>query len=191
MLRNTKEMRGFEIDAIDGTIGRVEGFLFEERAWIIRYLATTTGSWPFGKRLLIATEALEDPDRERRMFPVTLTKDQVKSCAEIDWKNPVSRRLESELHEMFEWFPYWNYTDRKSVSAIGNRPNYSLAEERFNDSFLRRGRELINLGIMTSDGELGHTEELIIDDEDCSVRHIDYLLKYARTINKSIRLLEV
>jgi hypothetical protein len=165
-------MRGFEIDAIDGQIGRVEGFLFEKRVWIVRYLATTTRGWPFGKRILIATEALENPDRERKTFPVTLTREQVKACAEIDWKKPISRRMELELHEMFEWFPYWNYPKREIVSLIPGQSDRNDDPDELKESYLSHRRELINLRIKTADGELGHTEDLIIDDESWIIRYL-------------------
>ena len=45
MLLSTKKMHGFQIKAKDGEIGKVEGFLFDDHSWTIRYLVADTGTW--------------------------------------------------------------------------------------------------------------------------------------------------
>ena len=48
MLRSMKDLEGYAIDAIDGTIGHVKDFYFDDEAWVIRYLVVDTGAWLSG-----------------------------------------------------------------------------------------------------------------------------------------------
>jgi len=51
MLRNIKNLRGYVIRAIDGTIGKVNDFYFDDEDWSIRYLVVDTGSWLSGRKV--------------------------------------------------------------------------------------------------------------------------------------------
>jgi sporulation protein YlmC with PRC-barrel domain len=55
-LRSTGAIKGYGIEAADGGIGHVYGFVFDDAAWVIRYLIVDTRNWwPGGKEVLIAT----------------------------------------------------------------------------------------------------------------------------------------
>ena len=41
-LRSTDNVRGYEIQAIDGEIGHVEDFVIDDETWAIRYLVVAT-----------------------------------------------------------------------------------------------------------------------------------------------------
>ncbi|MCI0420874.1 MAG: PRC-barrel domain-containing protein [Acidobacteria bacterium] len=38
MLRKASELKGYSIAAVDGEIGHVEEFYFDDQSWVIRYL---------------------------------------------------------------------------------------------------------------------------------------------------------
>lgn len=38
MLRSMKDMQGYTLGALDGEIGRCNDFLFDDRAWVVRYI---------------------------------------------------------------------------------------------------------------------------------------------------------
>jgi hypothetical protein len=44
MLRRERELRGLEVQAVDGAIGHVEQFYFDDVAWVVRYVAVGTGN---------------------------------------------------------------------------------------------------------------------------------------------------
>jgi hypothetical protein len=54
MLRSVKELQGYAIRAIDGDIGQVHDFYFDDQSWLIRYLVVDTGNWLPGRRVLIS-----------------------------------------------------------------------------------------------------------------------------------------
>jgi hypothetical protein len=49
MLRNTKQLKGFAIRAMDGEIGVVDQLYFDDESWAMRYLAVYTGNWLSGR----------------------------------------------------------------------------------------------------------------------------------------------
>ncbi len=59
MLRSVKEMEGFKIKAIDGEIGKLHEFYFDDHTWIIRYIIVDTGSWLAEKLVLISPESFK------------------------------------------------------------------------------------------------------------------------------------
>ena len=44
-LQNTKELYGNKLAALDGDIGHVKDFYFDDKNWVVRYLVADTGSW--------------------------------------------------------------------------------------------------------------------------------------------------
>jgi len=44
MLRSLKDLQNFAISAIDGRIGHVRDFYFDDDAWVIRYFVVDAGS---------------------------------------------------------------------------------------------------------------------------------------------------
>ena len=58
MLRKFNDFRGFGIRAIDGTIGRVEDFYFDDRAWVIRHLVVDAGTWSSSQKVLLSPTSI-------------------------------------------------------------------------------------------------------------------------------------
>ncbi len=85
----------------------MHSFFFDDTNWAIRYLVVDTGRWLPGRKVLIAPTALGRPDWQGRVFPLNLTKDQVRSSPDIDTDRPVSRQREAELRKYYDWAPYW------------------------------------------------------------------------------------
>jgi hypothetical protein len=44
MLITAKTLEGFKLDSLDGEIGKVKEFYFDDRHWTIRYLVAETGT---------------------------------------------------------------------------------------------------------------------------------------------------
>jgi hypothetical protein len=66
MLRSLNNLGGYAIVAIDGPIGHVKDFYFDDEAWVIRYLSVDTGSWLSSRNVLISPIAIGKPDCARR-----------------------------------------------------------------------------------------------------------------------------
>jgi hypothetical protein len=165
-----KDLRGYTIRAADGDIGKVHEFYFDDRGWIIRYLVVDTGTWLPGRRVLLSPSAMGQPDWETHVLPVGLTKGQVEHSPPIDADKPVSRQMERELHAYYGWRPYWGSA---TVMAIQTEEEANQeAEQEQNDPHLRSTREVIGYHIRARDGEIGHVEDLIANDEGWGIRYL-------------------
>ena len=58
-LRSTNAVTGYDIEATDGVLGSVSGFLVDQKKWVIRELAVETGHWYSGKEILITPAKIE------------------------------------------------------------------------------------------------------------------------------------
>jgi hypothetical protein len=96
MLRNVKDLRGYAIRAIDGLIGRVDDFYFDDEDWGVRYLVVEAGTCLSGRKVLISPVCLGRVGGMARQLPVALTRAQVAHSPDIDTRKPVSRQQEAE-----------------------------------------------------------------------------------------------
>ena len=64
-----KNIKGYELDSLDGEIGKVKEFYFDDRHWTIRYLVADTGNWLSGRQVLISPYALNNVIGREKTFP--------------------------------------------------------------------------------------------------------------------------
>jgi hypothetical protein len=53
-LRSTKAVTGYHIEALDGELGHVDGFIVDDESWAIRYMEVATRNWWPGKKVLVS-----------------------------------------------------------------------------------------------------------------------------------------
>src|SRR5665213_1949236 len=94
MLRRLNELEGYAIEASDGTVGQVTDFLFDDEAWVVRYLVVYTGSWLSNRTVLISPIAIGKAAWSDRTLRVPMTMEQVRNSPDVDTKKPVSRQYE-------------------------------------------------------------------------------------------------
>ena len=58
-LRSTEAVTGYNIEAADGEIGHVDGFVVDDEAWAIRYIEVATRNWWPGKKVLVSPAWIE------------------------------------------------------------------------------------------------------------------------------------
>jgi len=109
-LRSTDAVHGYHIETIDGTIGHVSGFIFDDVAWVIRYLIVDTRNWsPGGKEVLLATQWIELIDWLDSTVSTTLTRDEIRNSPSYDDSIPVDRNYEATLHGFYGKEGYWSH----------------------------------------------------------------------------------
>jgi hypothetical protein len=79
------------LDSLDGEIGKVKEFYFDDRHWAIRYLVADTGNWLTGRQVLVSPYALDGVMKEEQKIAVDLTKKQIEDSPSLDCDKPVSR----------------------------------------------------------------------------------------------------
>lgn len=171
MLRSATHLKRHTIQATDGALGTVEDFLFDDREWIVRYLVADTGNWLPGRQVLIPPTELGQPDWKEDALPVKLTRGQVKESPSISQDEPVSRRREEALHKYYGWHPYWTGFDHAHLNAITENVREEVKGKE-GDPHLRSLSEVVGYHVAATDGEIGHVEELILDDQTWHFRYI-------------------
>ena len=66
MLSKAKTLTGYKLQSLDGEIGEVKEFYFDDHHWTIRYLVANTGNWLAGRLVLISPYALVAVNREEQ-----------------------------------------------------------------------------------------------------------------------------
>jgi len=173
MLRSLKNIYGFKIHATDGDIGKVNDFFIDQDTWEVRYLVADTGHWLTGRLVLISPASFSGKPRwENNIFPVNLTKKMVKESPDVDVDKPVSRRKEIDVLKYYQWPIYWEpYIGEAAVPKISPVALLEDIYEEGETSHLHSSRKLKGYHIHASDGEIGHVDDFIVDDEKWVIRY--------------------
>jgi uncharacterized protein YrrD len=189
MLRNAQEIKGFTIQALDGEIGNVHDFFFDDLRWQVRYLVIDTGNWLSGRKVLVIPKVAGQADMAAERLPVSLSQEAVEESPDANLEKPVSRQYETALHEHYSWDPYWlQAAQPTTMPGIAPRPvsetpplapeqetereEIEQKEEADADSHLRSMEEVNGYDIQARDGEIGHVETFIVDDETWAVQYL-------------------
>jgi uncharacterized protein YrrD len=176
MLSNAKTLKGYKLDSLDGEIGKVKEFYFDDRHWTIRYLVADTGSWLTGRQVLISPYALTAVVSGERQVAVDLTKKQIEDSPSLNSDKPVSRQFEEDYYGYYGWPMYWSgpYAWGFDRSVVRDREKWkdSIPGEKAWDPHLRSTHDVSGYHIQATDGEVGHVEDFIIDDETWAIRYL-------------------
>jgi uncharacterized protein YrrD len=177
-LRRTKDLSQYTIKAIDTDIGKVYDFYFDDEKWTIRYIVVETGIILSGRKVLISPLALLHPAWSPLHLHVNLTWEQVESSPSIDLHKPVSRQCEAKHHRHFGWPAYWGGTnlwgswpDPKGLADASRDTAAPELQQAFTDSHLQSTREVTGYHIKAGDGEIGHLEDFLFDDDSWEIRY--------------------
>jgi hypothetical protein len=100
-LRSAEHVSTYDIEADDGLIGHVGDFIFDERTWALRYLVVDTRKWLPGRRVLVATEWIEEVNWEKRVVRVPLSRDGVRNSPEWDEDEPLTEGTEQSIYRHY------------------------------------------------------------------------------------------
>ena len=197
MLKAVSLLNGFEIQAKDGSLGTVSDFLFDDSTWKVRWLVVDTGRWLRGRKVLIHPSAVVSTGHEERELHVALTKVQVEESPDVMQDRPVSRQMENDLYGYYGWDPLWGggmfgagtYGGSMYGGGMGaiasplSSPAYFGAgavreAERGGagrddgDPHLRSVAEVTGYHVHATDGDIGHVQDLLVDDATWGIRYI-------------------
>ena len=194
MLRSLRDLEKCTIGATDGDIGQVKDLYFDDRAWAIRYLIVDTGSWLSGRKVLISPISIHKLDWPAHSLAASITRDQVEKSPDIDTDKPVSRQHEVQYLGYYGYPTYWDGAGMwgggmvplamypgyaglpggaaERQKAIEESANAERARHRDDDPHLRSCTTVMGYHILATDGEVGHVEGYLIDDETWAIRHL-------------------
>lgn len=176
MLHKAKTLNGYTLHSLDGEIGKVKEFYFDDKHWTVRYLVADTGNWLPGKQVLISPHSMISVNSDERNIAINLTKEQIENCPSLDSNKPISLQFEEAYYKYYSLPIYWGgpyswgvypyiVRDIKTEQEVANR-------DKMWDSHLRSTHEVSEYNIHASDGEIGHVEDFIIDDETWAIRYM-------------------
>lgn len=185
MLISTNTLQGESVVALDGEVGRVDGYLFDDEQWTVRYVIVKTGGWLFGENVLISPLHVDESQWKNGKINVGLTRDQVKSSPGVDTAKPVSRQWEADYNDYYNLPHYWvgagSWGSWGTGGAMALLPSTSpepwqraaAAREREKyDAHLRSASEVTGYRLHATDGDLGHICDFLIDDDKWIVRYL-------------------
>jgi len=191
MLRNTKDLHDYTIEATDGAVGQVEDFYFDDRAWVVRYLVVDTGNWLLSRKVLVSPMLFSVPDWSTRTLSVTRTREEIKASPDIDTQLPVSRQQEADYLAYYDYPYYWGGTglwgsamtpeqllpgaggDRSAQTDLSARAVPAVPRQGDGeDPHLRSCDAVTGYHIQAIDGEIGHVQGFLLDDRTWAIRYM-------------------
>jgi sporulation protein YlmC with PRC-barrel domain len=182
MLRSIKELYGKKISASDGDIGHVGDFYFNDQQWVVRYVIAETGSWLSGLSVLLSPYAFGALKQNSDCLTANLTRQQIENSPPTESHKPVSRQYEEEYYRYYGWPSYWEGGDLWGVGGFHLLPpsypspsQQATVDDRSGngeDPGLRSTRAVSGYHIQTSEGEIGHVVDFIINDENWEICHL-------------------
>ncbi|HCE46299.1 MAG TPA: photosystem reaction center subunit H [Lentisphaeria bacterium] len=182
MQQAISSMIGYKVRGTDGDLGKIKEFYFDDATWTIRYMAVETGKWLTGRRTLVSIAALEKMNWASHTFNVSLSREQVRNSPDTDIEEPISRKYELALHNHYSWSAYWGGgfyvipgyetempTDMGESRMDVEEPQSNLLKL---DPHLRSMRDVIDNRIHATDGDIGHVEDFIVDEETWCIRYL-------------------
>jgi hypothetical protein len=202
MLFVLSALRGCAVKASDGWVGAAKDVLFDDKTWRVRWMVVDTGTWLPGRKVLIHPSAIAPLDPgppsgnwlglsmgRELVASVRLTKAQIEASPDVRDDEPVSQQMERDMYEHYGWDPYWSSTDPRfgfgvSGMAVGWSPppdrTEPAARERAHaetppasgDPHLRSVSEVNGYHVHATDGDIGHIEHLMADDDKWEIRYL-------------------
>ena len=176
MLSKAKTLTGYKLSGLDGEVGKVREFYFDDHHWTIRYLVVDTGTWLTTRQVLISPYALNTVNKEEEYVSVDLTKKQIEDSPLLTTDKPVSRQFEESYYGYYGWPMYWNgplmWGPYPNLEREIGKPRELNSGGKPWDHHLRSTFVVSGYNIQASDGEIGHVEDFIIDDATWAIRYL-------------------
>jgi hypothetical protein len=95
-LQSAKALEGYGIQARDGLLGSVTGFLVDQESWTIGEILVETGHWYAGKQIFISPATVTQVSYETSEIVVSLSMADLQNAAEDEIAGP---GISQPLHE--------------------------------------------------------------------------------------------
>ena len=175
-LNKVKTLEDYTLDSLDGSIGKVKDFYFDDQYWAIRYLVADTGNWLSFNQVLISPYALKEVYPKEKNIAVTLTKKQIENSPSLNTDKPISRQFEDSYYGYYGYPSYWGGSYMWGGNSSLTRSQQLLGASRQIgktwDSHLRSTRHVGGYHIQATDGQIGHVDDFIVDDESWAIRYL-------------------
>jgi sporulation protein YlmC with PRC-barrel domain len=186
MIRSVKDLHRCSVAARDGSIGKVNDLYFDDQRWVIRYLVVEATQLDRVRPVLISPMSVGSVNWSTHLITLSVTQEQVRNSPDIDTTKPVSRQREAAYLHYYQYPYYWGGTGPWGAgltpavigpigpAIAGERGEPDETDEQESgtgDSHLRSTYEVIGYYIKATDGDLGHIDDFLVDDESWAIRY--------------------
>ena len=184
MKRCISQLTGLNVRARDGNVGNVNDFYFDDESWCIRYVVINTGVWSSCRKVMISPMVLDAPVWSSCTFPAKLTMEQIRNSPGISAYTPGHVPHEAIDIDHYSW-PAYSLKNTYTTARVGLLSAYLAkicssimgtqisvnppAGNRGVTAHLRSTCSVKGYSIQGNDGEIGHVEDYIIEDETWSI----------------------
>ena len=116
-LRSSTAVTGYHVEAKDGEIGYVDGFVIDDRSWNVRYIEIATRNWLPGKKVLVSPAWIERVSWLESKIYAGLFREAIQDAPEYLVSRPLTREYENRLYFHYGRPPYWE--QEAEVSLVG------------------------------------------------------------------------
>jgi hypothetical protein len=96
------DLTGFEVEATDGKIGKVDEATHEAGG---SFIVVDTGPWIFGKKVMLPAGLIREIDPDTETIFVALSKDEIKNAPELDETTYREQPYKDELGSYYSGRP--------------------------------------------------------------------------------------
>jgi hypothetical protein len=126
--------------------------------------------------VLVSPYALVAVNADHKNIVADLTKKQIEDSPSLDSDKPVSQQFESDYYGYYGWPTYWYgpYSWGYYPYLERDRSKWGQLDQKEKawDHHLRSCHEVTGYHIEAEDGEIGHVEDFIVDDETWEIRYL-------------------
>ncbi len=183
MLQSVRELYGEKIGALDGDLGHIKDFYFDEKDWAIRYLVVDADSWLPGRHVLISRHALKSLNQSGGALRLNLTRKQIEDSPLIELHKPLSRQSEEDYCRYYGWPCHWQgegspgkngfLISELAAKPLPNMPvaaNGSRATD--DDLHMRATRAADSSGRDRIDWKISDACDYMIDPQSWAIRQV-------------------
>ncbi len=196
-----RRLAGAPVCAIDGEIGRVETFLFDDDRWTVRYVVVDTGGWLLGRSVLVSPAHCGrfDWGWSAGALSVDLTRDQIEDAPEAPADDAFSRRQEAAFNAYYGLADYWAgalpWGASPFPAALALPPAMpapavaSPAEGASGDDVrVHRVDALLDAVVVATDGDAGSVLDVLVDDAAWALRFVHVATRDGRRVLVPVEL---
>ncbi len=187
MLKSINEIIGYTLFSKGDDVGKCKDLLFDDQLWTVRHMVADTGGWLVGKKVLVSPVMVQKTDWQMQSIFLDITREQLEKCPSLLEDEPVSREHERKIFQFLNC-PYywvdnglWGHAAYPAVMTRVPEESAQKADEKIleepqaqdgEENHLRSYKEVKGYNIETSDGNIGHVDDFILEDKTWALRYV-------------------
>ena len=165
-------LRGFAIHEVDGILGHIEDFYFDDRTWKVTRVIAGLGHWLPGREVLLPPDLLGRADWKKKFIEARTTRDAVRKSPEWDSTPPASFQFEKRANLMFVADAFT--PDLQAIGGMHQEVGPEMTGERKEaDPHLQSTFSLKDVDIVSETGRAeGSLVDFLIDTATWEIRFL-------------------